>query len=456
VVDPNIFSAYDLRGVVPQQWDENDAYNLGRAFGAFFKKRGANVCYLGRDNRLTSPLIAKKVSQGLQESGVEVVNLGVVITPMIYFSWHHFKAPATIMVTASHNPAEYNGLKASLNQKPIFEKDLAEIKEIFLEKKFSSGQASEKKREIAPAYINYLQKNIKITKKFKVVIDTGNGAAGLFTQKIFENEGCQVTSLFAEPDGSFPNHQPYPQKTELYTALIGELKKGNYDLGLAFDGDGDRLGVYDSGGQFIENDLLAGIFSRDICEKNPGAKIVLNVSSTMVVLETVQKAGGQPLLWKTGYPNISQKMKETGALFGGEISGHFFFADRYFGFDDAIYATLRLLELIEEKGGLEKLKEGFPHYYQIPEFRLGLPAGENKYELIEKIGQSIEKNYPQAEILTIDGVRFSFPNGWGLIRASNTEPLLSGRAEGKTPQELEKIRAIINEELARAGIGGRI
>ncbi|HRS23069.1 MAG TPA: phosphomannomutase, partial [Candidatus Woesebacteria bacterium] len=310
--------------------------------------------------------------------------------------------------------------------------------------------------EIAPAYINYLQENIKITKSFKVAIDTGNGAAGLFTQKIFENEGCRVTSLFAEPDGSFPNHQPYPQKTEFYTALIGELKKGGYDLGLAFDGDGDRLGVYDSSGQFIENDLLAGIFSRDICEKNPGAKIVLNVSTTMVVLEAIEKAGGQPLLWKTGYPNISQKMKEAGALFGGEISGHFFFADRYFGFDDAIYATLRLLELIEEKGSLEKLKEGFSHYYQIPEFRLGLPAGKNKYELIEKIGQSIKKNYPQVEILTIDGIRFSFPNGWGLIRASNTEPLLSGRAEGKTPQELEKIRAIINEELARVGVGERI
>jgi len=456
MVDPNIFSAYDLRGVVPQQWDENDAYNLGRAFGTFFKKRGVDTCYLGRDNRLSSPLIAKNISQGLKESGVDVVNLGIVITPMIYFSWHYFNASATIMVTASHNPPEYNGLKSSLNGPPIFEKDLEEVKRIFLEETFSNGSGSEEEKEIASPYINYLQENIKIKKNFKVAIDTGNGTAGLFTEKIFKNEGCRVTSLFSKSDGSFPHHHPYPQKTELYTELVKKLKTGSYDLGLAFDGDGDRLGVYDSSGQFIENDLLAGIFSRDICEKNPGAKIVLNVSTTMVVLEAIEKAGGQPLLWKTGYPNISQKMKDAGALFGGEISGHFFFADRYFGYDDAIYATLRLLELIEEKGSLEKLKEGFSHYYQIPEFRLNLPAGKNKYELIEKIGQSIEKNYPQAKILTIDGIRFSFPNGWGLIRASNTEPLLSGRAEGKTPPELEKIRAIINEELAKVGGGERI
>ncbi|MBP8591468.1 phosphomannomutase/phosphoglucomutase [Candidatus Shapirobacteria bacterium] len=453
MADPNIFSAYDLRGVVPQQWDEDDAYNLGRAFGTFFKKRGANTCYLGRDNRLTSPLIAKKISRGLRESGIDVVNLGIVITPMIYFSWHYFKACATVMVTASHNPPEYNGLKSSLNGRPIFEKDLEEIKQIFFKKTFSTGSGSEEKKEIAFAYINFLQENIKIRKDFKVAIDTGNGTVGLFAEKIFKNEGCRVTSLFAESDGSFPHHHPYPQKTELYAELVKKLKKGHYDLGLAFDGDGDRLGIYDSRGQFIENDLLAGIFSCDICEKNPGAKIVLNVSTTMEVLETVEEAGGQPLLWKTGYPNISQKMKEVGALFGGEISGHFFFADRYFGFDDAVYAALRLLELIEEKRSLEKLREGFPHYCQIPEFRLKLPAGKNKYELIAEIGQSIEKKYPRAKILTIDGIRFSFPNGWGLIRASNTEPLLSGRAEGKTPQDLEKIRAIINEELAKAGVG---
>jgi len=360
------------------------------------------------------------------------------------------------MITASHNPPEYNGIKSSLFQRPVFGKDLEEVKKFFMEKNFSSGRGREEKREIASSYINYLKKNIKIKKKFRVAIDTGNGTTGLFTEKIFENEDCQVTSLFAKSDGSFPNHQPYPQKAELYQALIQELKTGDYDIGLAFDGDGDRLGVYTSNGQFIENDVLAGIFSRAICEKNPKAKIVLNISTTIGVLETIEKQGGQAILWKTGYPNISQKMKKVGALFGGEISGHFFFADRYHGFDDAIYATLRLLELIEEKGSLENLRQGFPVYYQIPEFRLSLPLDKNKYELVEKISQSIRKNYPQTKILTIDGIRFSFPNGWGLIRASNTEPLLSGRAEGKTKKELDKIKEIINNELEKVGIKEKI
>jgi len=455
-VDPKIFSTYDIRGIYFDQWNREDAFLLGQAFGTFFQKNKVNTVFLGHDNRLSSPEINQEVGNGLLKTGCQVIDLGTIIVPMIYFSWHHFDANATLMITASHNPPQYNGIKSSILKKVIFADQLQKIKEITLKKNFIKGAGKKEKKDIVAPYIKLLKEKIHLQKPLKIVIDTGNGTAGLFTAKIFKNAGCHVTSLFAKSDGSFPNHQPYPQKSEFYQKLKNQLQNSQYDLGLAFDGDGDRIGIYDANGNFIENDVIAAIFAKDICQKHPGAKIVLNVSATLAVLETIRKYGGQPILWHTGYPFITQKMKEIDAVFGGEISGHFFFRDRYYGFDDAIYSALRLLEIIASGKSLNQLIADIPHYYQIPEFRIPVPQNIDKYQLAQKIGQDIKKSHPEVEILNIDGARFSFENSWGLVRPSNTEPLLSGRAEGKTKKELDKIRKIINQKLEKFGIKEKI
>ena len=455
-MDPKIFSMYDIRGIYPDQWNKEDAFLLGQAFGTFFQRNKINTIFLGHDNRLSSPEINQEVSKGLLKTGCQVIDLGTVIVPMIYFSWHHFDANATLMITASHNPPQYNGIKSSIQKKAIFADQLQKIREITLKKDFLKGTGKKEKKDIITPYIQLLKEKIHLQKPLKIIIDTGNGTAGPFTSKIFKNIGCQVTSLFAESDGSFPNHQPYPQKPEFYQELKNQLQNNQYDLGLAFDGDGDRIGVYNANGDFIENDVIAAIFAKDICQKHPGAKIVLNVSTTLAVLETIEKHGGQPILWHTGYPFITQKMRETDAVFGGEISGHFFFRDQYYGFDDAIYSALRLLEIIASGKSLNQLIADIPRYHQIPEFRIPVPQNIDKYRLAKKIGQDIEKSHPEAKILNVDGIRFSFENSWGLIRPSNTEPLLSGRAEGKTKKELNKIREIINQKFEKFGIKEKI
>ena len=456
-MDPQIFSAYDIRGIYPDQWNEEDAYLIGQGFGTFFNQNGASSVFLGQDNRLSGPKITKQIIKGLVKTGQKVTFLGTIITPMTYFSWYHHRAPATIMVTASHNPAEYNGLKSALNKNVIYGDQLQNILKIVQTRGFihqDGGQVTN--QPIADDYITHITKDIKLKKPLKVLIDTGNGTAGLFVRQVFERVACQTKILFEKSDGSFPNHPAYPQKEEFYSRLKDELKKGDFDLGLAFDGDGDRLGVYSPKGEFIENDIIAAILAKSICQNYPKAKIVLNISTTMAVLETIRANGGQPILWKTGFPLISQKMRQEKAIFGGEISGHFFFADRYFGYDDAFYAALRLLEIIAQGRGIDQLKSDLPQYYQIPEFRLELPRGTDKYQIGQEIAAQIKSDYPQAQILNIDGVRFSFDNAWGLLRPSNTEPLLSGRAEGKTKQDLEKIKKIINDQLEKHHFSQRI
>jgi phosphomannomutase / phosphoglucomutase len=448
MIDPKIFSAYDIRGLYPGQWNKDDARLLGQAFGTFFSKNGVDTTYLGQDNRQSSPEITKNIIQGLISTGQNIVNLGTIITPMIYFSWYHCQTPATMMITASHNPAEYNGIKSAIKKNIIYDNRLQDIWTIVKNRNFikkTPGQV--KNKTITDEYINHITKDIKLKKPLKILIDTGNGTAGLFAKKVFEKVGCQTKIIFEKSDGSFPNHPAYPQKEEYYTKMKRKLKGGNFNLGLAFDGDGDRIGVYGPEGDFIENDITAAILAKDICQNHSGAKIVLNVSTTMAVLETIRANGGQPILWKTGFPLITQKMQQEKAIFGGEISGHFFFTDRYFGYDDAFYAALRLLEIVSRGPGVDQLTKELPQYHQIPEFRLKLPKGIDKYQISEKIANEIKSEHPSAKVLDIDGVRFSFENSWGLLRPSNTEPLLSGRAEGKTKQDLEKIKMIINDKL---------
>jgi len=274
-------------------------------------------------------------------------------------------------------------------------------------------------------------------------------------KELFESLGCEVFGLYLESDGSFPNHQPYPQKVDLYPKLVEAIKSNQADVGFAFDGDGDRIGIYNEKGEFIANDILTIIFIREILKNNPQAKIVMNVSTSLSVIEDTKEKNGDMVLWKTGYPLISSKMKEVGAKFGGEISGHFFFADRYYGFDDAFYAAARLLEILSKhNGALSSLFTDIPQFLTTPEFRMPIieQTGKTKFSIIQTIAEKIRKKYPEAEIMDFDGVRFSFPDGWGLIRASNTEPMITGRAEAKTADKLEFIKNLITEKLQEEGL----
>jgi len=448
-----MFRMYDIRGVYNQDLTDELAYIIGKSLGTFFQENGQKKVAVGKDNRLSGEIVSRQTIKGLLETGCDVVFFGFVLNPMIYFSWYHSNFNAAVIVTASHNPPQYNGYKCSLNKKPLLANDYQKIKEICLSEKFKEGKGTKTDEEIWPAYKKNILSSVKLDKPLKVAADCGNGTAGIFAPEILKELGCEVIPIFCESDGSFPNHQPYPQKIEYYGKLIETIKKENCDLGLSFDGDGDRVGVYDERGNYIEADRLAMIFAADICRKFPSAKIVMNTSTSLSVVDYIKSLRGQFFFSKTGYPYVTEKMNELGAIFGGEISGHFFFKDKYFGYDDALYAGIRALEILShsEKTFSEIIAE-LPRYFETREFRIEIPIGKDKFVLIEEIKKEITKEYPQIEIKDIDGVRFSFPDGWGLIRASNTEQLITGRAEAKSEERLGFIKEIIKLKLAKNGV----
>lgn len=452
-VSQEIFKMYDIRGIYGETLTDEVAYLIGKSLGTFFQDKGQKSVVVGRDNRVSGEAVSQNFAKGLLETGCDVIDLGIVVTPFIYFSWYELDAQAAAMVTASHNPPQCNGFKCSFNKKPLVGEDYQRIKEICLSEQYKIGQGNKKTADIWPSYKEKIKSSISLKRKLKVAVDCGNGTAGLFAPELLTELGCEVLPIFCESDGSFPNHQPYPQKTEFYGKLIETIKNEKCDAGIAFDGDGDRLGIYDEQGTFIENDRLAMIFSQDICSHTPNPKIVMNVSTSLSVIDYIKAVGGDLTLWKTGYPYISEKMKEIGAVFGGEISGHFFFSDRYLGFDDALYAAIRALEILAAKTeSFSELIRVFPKYFETREFRVEIPAGSDKFALIDKIKNEIKKEYPQVEVLDIDGIRFSFIDGWGLIRASNTEPLLTGRAEARTEEKLKEAKEIIRKKLFENGI----
>lgn len=451
-INPIIFGTYDIRGIYAQELTDEVAGRLGKAFGTFFVKNKIKKVVIGQDNRLSGSKIKKHVVDSLKSIGINVTDIGIVTTPMIYFAWQRLNVKGTVMVTASHNPPKYNGFKIGFNKQPLLEDGYQQIKKIAASGKFPQSKGSLTKYNLWPEYLARITQSVKLKKKLKIVVDCGNGTTGLFVKEFFEKLGCKMIGLYTKSDGSFPNHPPYPQKVEFYQKLIETVIKEKADLGLAFDGDGDRIGIYNEKGEFIPNDILTVLFIRKILKKHPGAKIVMNISTSLAVIDDAQKRGGKLILWKTGYPNISSKMKEVNAIFGGEISGHFFFADRYYGFDDAFYATARLLEIMAAADEpISKLFTDIPQFFTTPEFRVIAPEGpeNNKFTIIKKITQEIKKHYSEAKILDFDGVRFSFKDGWGLIRASNTQPMLTGRAEAKTKEKLEEIKKMIKNNLAK-------
>jgi phosphomannomutase/phosphoglucomutase len=436
-INRTIFREYDIRGIYEIDLKGELPYFIGKAFGSYVKRKNINEVCVGGDNRLTTPEIKEKLVKGLIESGINVIDIGIVPTPLLYFSVHFYKFGSGIMVTASHNPPEFNGFKMVLKEGSLYGKEIQKIADMIEKEDFEKGVGKFERKEVIDDYIKFMEERFKFNKKFKVGIDTGNGTAGPLIEKLFRKLGIEFVGLYLESDGNFPNHLPDPVIPENLKDLIDIVKKYNLDCGFGFDGDGDRLGVVDEKGNILWGDQLLIVYSREVLKEKKGEKIIFDVKCSRALEEEIEKMGGIPLMWKTGHSLIENKLHEEKAPIAGELSGHLYFADEYFGYDDAIYSSLRLLRIMDKEG--KKLSEFFTDvkkYYSTPEIRIEV-KDDNKFEIVEKVKNYFSKKY---KINDIDGVKVYYPNGWALLRASNTQPALVVRIEGETEEELEKIK----------------
>jgi phosphomannomutase/phosphoglucomutase len=449
MVNSSIFRQYDIRGVWGSDLTPDVAELLGRAFGTYAMKsleKPDVTLTVGRDVRLSSGPLCESLISGLLSTGADVVDIGECPTPVQYFSLYHLDADGGVMITGSHNPPEYNGFKMSVGRETIYGAGIQSIKGIIDDGSFSSGTGRRRNFPILDEYTAHLRGGFEDLAGMRVVLDAGNGTAGLAAPRIMKRLGVDVVELFCEPDGRFPNHHPDPVVEENLVALIAEVKRSRADLGIAYDGDADRLGVVDARGEIIWGDRLMVIFARDLLKANPGAGIIGEVKCSQVMYDDIHKRGGNAIMWKTGHSLIKKKMKEEGALLAGEMSGHIFFADRYFGYDDAIYASLRLLEIIRKNGkpyDPGRLLLDLPVVASTPEIRVACDD-TLKFGIIEKIRDS----FSDYQVNTIDGARITFAEGWALVRASNTQPALVLRFEAADTAALSRIRTLVEQRLA--------
>jgi phosphomannomutase/phosphoglucomutase len=442
MINQEIFREYDIRGLAETDLSDDNAIQLGKAIGTFLKCRGCATVTLGHDCRLSSPRIARAFEASLMSCGLDVWNISLVPTPISYFSVNSLKVDGGVMITASHNPPEYNGVKISLGKSTIYGQDIQEIKKYLLHTDFVSAPGSSCKIDLKEAYILKIMESIKHPLGLKIVIDSGNGMAGMVAPELFRRLGCEVVELFSELDGRFPNHLADPSDLKNMKALIEAVKREGVHAGVAFDGDADRIGVIDRTGRLIYGDELLVIYSRDLLKSHPGAKIISEVKSSNRLYNDIATHGGQPIQWKTGHSLIKAKMHIEGALLAGEMSGHMFFADRYYGYDDALYAAARLFEILAKTGKTPaELISDLPPSFSTPEIRVECPDAI-KFEIVEKAKAEFIRR--GLEVNAIDGARIEFKDGWGLVRASNTQAALVYRFEAQTPGRLEEIRNLID------------
>lgn len=434
-----IFRAYDIRGIVGKTLTKEIVYNIGKAVGSEAKELGCKTIVVGRDGRNSSPGLGEALSQGIVSTGCHVLDIGMVPTPVLYFVVQHTDGRSGIMITGSHNPADYNGLKMMVKGETLAGSRIQQLKQRIDNQAFSTGQGSiEQNGMFAGEYIGTLCEDIQVTRKMKVVLDCGNGVAGDLAPVLLKTLGCEVIELFCEVDGNFPNHHPDPSKPENLAELISTVKHYNADLGLAFDGDGDRLGVVDSNGKIIWPDRQMMLFAKDVLAGKPGSEIIYDVKCSRHLPDQIVKYGGRPLMWKTGHSFMKAKLKETGAKLAGEMSGHIFFNDRWFGFDDALYSAARLLQILsEDSRSSSEVFADFPDSINTPELNVELPEGEN-FKFIESLFASA--NFMGGKVTDIDGMRLDFADGWGLVRASNTTPSLVIRFEADSKDALANIQ----------------
>jgi phosphomannomutase/phosphoglucomutase len=437
-ISPSIFKAYDIRGIIGKTLDASVARQIGQAFGSAARARGEQTVVIGRDGRLSGPELSRALAEGLQATGVDVIDLGLVATPMVYFATHALPARSGIMVTGSHNPPDYNGFKMVLAGEAIHGDTIQGLYSAIVQGAFSQGAGSYRTHDIRDAYIQRIVSDVKLSRPMKIAVDCGNGVAGAFAGALYRAMGCEVTELFCEVDGNFPNHHPDPAHPENLQDLIRALREGDAEIGLAFDGDGDRLGVVTKDGQIIYPDRQLMLFAQDVLSRHPGGQILFDVKCTRHIAPWVRKHGGEPLMWKTGHSLVKAKLRETGAPLGGEMSGHVFFKDRWYGFDDGLYAGARMLELLSRLDDPSAVLNALPQSSSTPELHLHLAEGEN-VALIDRLQK--EAQFAGAEsVVTIDGLRVEYADGFGLARSSNTTPVVVMRFEGETPEALERIQ----------------
>ena len=446
-VNPYIFREYDIRGKVSEDFPPEVVVSLGKAFGTLVKRSGGREIAISGDIRLTTPDLINFFKEGVLSTGVDVINIGIVPTPVNYFSLFELDVAASVQITGSHNPPEFNGFKLSLHKKPVYGDQIQLIKNFILNLDYDNGEGSETRYKLLPKYAEMIQSKISINKKMKVVMDCGNAAAAINAPSIFKDLGVELKELFCEPDGTFPNHHPDPTVEENLKDLISEIKNGDYDLGIAFDGDADRLGVVDETGDIIWADQLLAILLSDVIEE--GDEVIFDVKCSQALEDVISELGGRPVMWKTGHSLIKNKMAENNCKIGGEMSGHIFFADDYFGYDDAIYVAGRLIQMLSNtEKTLSELKSVIPKYISTPEIRLEAESDEKKFEIAKMAEDYFNKNY---DCITVDGVRVKFKEGWGLVRASNTQPVIVCRFEGDTIDNMNKIQSIILDKLKEFG-----
>jgi phosphomannomutase len=436
-LSPSIFKAYDVRGIVPSTLSEEVAEALGRAFGTLARREGEQSVAVGRDGRLSGPPLAAALVRGLVASGVDVIDVGMVTTPMLYFAASTL-AHSGIQVTGSHNPKDYNGFKMVLAGRAIYGEEIQSLRRMMESSGWDQPPAPGKVRNVnifAP-YRDRIKGDIKLARPMKVVIDCGNGVAGAYAPEVFRAIGCEVIELFTEVDGDFPNHHPDPSKPENLRDLIAKLKESDAELGLAFDGDGDRLGIITKQGNNIYPDRQMMLFARDVLTRVPGATILFDVKCTQRLGPTIAEAGGKPLMYKTGHSLIKAKMKEINAPLGGEMSGHIFFKERWYGFDDGTYAGCRLLEILSRSADPSKVLDALPTSFSTPELNVKCQEGE-AHRIVDQLVK--KASFPNAQVSTIDGLRVDWSDGFGLVRASNTTPVLVLRFEGHSQQAMHRI-----------------
>ena len=446
-MNKEIFREYDIRGDVEKDLTDDVVRNIGRAFAAYMKEGGKKTASIARDCRLSSEHYRDLLVESMVESGLDVIDVGLVPTGLFYYSLFHLDVEGGIMITGSHNPPQMNGFKVAFGKSTIFGEEIQNIRKIIEEGRFIQGKGSYREyKNIVADYYTFLRSNIKLNKQFKIVVDAGNGTGGVIGVPIMREMGQEVVELFCDMDGHFPNHFPDPTVEKNLEKLRKTVLEQKAHVGIGYDGDADRIGIIDEKGNIIWGDYLMIIFARDILREHKGATFVSEVKCSKNLFDDIAKHGGKPIMWKAGHSLIKQKMKETGALMGGEMSGHIFFADKFFGYDDAIYASLRFLEIMERDGRpVSEFLSDLPKMFSTPEIRMDCPDNV-KFDIVRKLTEYYKSKF---NVIDTDGVRVTFEDGWGLVRSSNTQPILVLRFEATSEEALARIQGMVMKDLSR-------
>jgi phosphomannomutase/phosphoglucomutase len=450
----HIFREYDIRGIVAEDFTGEVPELIGRAYATALRRApgvGATpTVVVGRDNRPSSPTLAAGIIRGIRAAGINVIDVGTVPTPVLYFATIHYGTDGGLQITGSHNPPEYNGFKMTLGGRALYGEAIQGLRDLIERRDFAVGSGALEERDVIPAYIADVTGRFSLPRPVKVVVDCGNGVGSLVAVELLEGIGAEVVPLYCESDGTFPNHHPDPTVDEYIQEMIARVREEKADLGVAFDGDADRIGAVDENGKIIRGDILLLLFGLDILERRgPGQQLIFDVKCSQAVPEVFEARGGRSLMWKTGHSLIKEKMKETGAPIAGELSGHICFADDFYGFDDAPYAACRLVDLVaRSRQPLSAQVAEFPAYVSTPEIRVDVPE-EEKFGIVERAVEAFSRDH---DVIDVDGARVLFDDGWGLLRASNTQPVLVLRYEARTTEGLEKIRSVMEGWLKEQGV----